>query len=122
MGERGGWLHDHGKDDARLVAVRADEERNVDRLATRKDAPRRFAYQVAVEDGAGHRARRPDLASGHERGGGQRATRVERCCRRRTCAPFQRRAPPFLLATRARIEEPNAPPNDPPVEKRPEKK
>src|SRR3546814_6722839 len=60
IGERGCWRHAHGKDDARLVAVRADEERNVDRLATRKDAPRRFAHQVAVEDGAGHRARRSE--------------------------------------------------------------
>src|SRR3546814_20266731 len=78
IGERGCWRHAHGKDDARLVAVRADEERNVDRLATRKDAPRRFAHQVAVEDGAGHRARRADLARGDERGRGKRTKPVER--------------------------------------------
>src|SRR3546814_3365633 len=66
IGERGRRRHAHGEDYAGFVAVSADEERHVDRLTARKNAPWRFAHQLAVENGADHRARRPDIAGRSE--------------------------------------------------------
>src|SRR3546814_4229966 len=73
IGERGRRRHAHGEDYAGFVAVSADEERHVDRLTARKNAPWRFAHQLAVENGADHRARRPDIAGRDERVGRKRS-------------------------------------------------
>src|SRR3546814_13020529 len=49
IGERGRRRHAHGEDYAGFVAVSADEERHVDRLTARKNAPWRFAHQRSEE-------------------------------------------------------------------------